>query len=178
MIWSGQVGSVCISTLQLGGLGGMLPQKIVSETIFGEYNAYQRPDDRVSHVWLPTLSAHCVIQHWFRPSDPLLISQATPFTDEACKTRLIAWKNRKLLEDSEEIFCTATALKRQWVWEAYFGTREANCISNLREGVTTTTFQKHYAFAGDSLTAVQYSHYICKIMVVIAYKQVWPLARC
>ena len=44
------------------------------------------PKTRVLHVRISIYSAHCVIQPWFQLSDCLLISQATPFTDEACKT--------------------------------------------------------------------------------------------
>ena len=42
----------------------------------------------------------CVVQHWFQLSNRSLISQATPFTDEACKTNCLlggmesCWRER------------------------------------------------------------------------------------
>ena len=55
--------------LQLGGSGGMLlgrslefrGYKIASETILAQCDASWRQDNRVSHVWISTLSAHCVV---------------------------------------------------------------------------------------------------------------------
>ena len=105
-VWSGQVCSACVGTLQLGWGrdGGMLPQKflefrgyeIASETILGQTMLLGGLTTRVSHTWISTLSAHCVVQHWFRLPDRSLISQATPgFIDEACETIIIhleIWK--------------------------------------------------------------------------------------
>ena len=56
-VWCGQVHSVHISTLQLGGSGGMPhpPQKI-----FDCFWDYFWPDDRVSHVWK---SSHRIIEY-------------------------------------------------------------------------------------------------------------------
>ena len=106
-IWGGQVRSVCISTLQLGGIWGHGPPEIFGNLevmtlllrlFLGQYDASRKPHNR---VWIFTLSAHCVVQHWFRLSDRSLISQATPFADEACETnrslgrRISCWKTRK-----------------------------------------------------------------------------------
>ena len=57
---------------------------------------------------LSTISAHCVIQHWFWVSDRLLILQATPFADEACETIVrteSCWKTRK---SSFSLFATTS----------------------------------------------------------------------
>ena len=38
-----------------------------------------------------------LVQHWFRLSDRSLISQATPFTDEACETTIVCYEERKVV---------------------------------------------------------------------------------
>ena len=61
-VLSGQVCCACVSTLQLGGSGSMLSRKfrgyeiasVALRPFLGQYNASQRPDDRVSQ--LPFLS--------------------------------------------------------------------------------------------------------------------------
>ena len=49
--------SVCISTLQLGGVGvwNLEAMRLLdrSRPLMGQHNACQRPNDRVSHVFLP-----------------------------------------------------------------------------------------------------------------------------
>ena len=65
------------------GEGGWFPRKFWNlepmrlhlRPFLGKYNASRRPDNRVSHVQISTLSPHCVV----RLSDNSLISQATPF---------------------------------------------------------------------------------------------------
>ena len=47
--------------------------------------------------------AHCIIQHYFRLSDCLLLSQATPFTDEICET-IIERAQSCCNDDLEELF--------------------------------------------------------------------------
>ena len=58
-IWSGQVSGVCVSAQQLGGSGGMPPQKIfwnleamglLLRPFLGQNDASRRPDDRVLHA--------------------------------------------------------------------------------------------------------------------------------
>ena len=54
----------------LGGSGGMFPQKILAMRLllrpfWGQYDASRRPDDRVWHEWMSTLSAHCVVYYWW-----------------------------------------------------------------------------------------------------------------
>ena len=59
--------------------------RLLLRLFWGQYEASWRPDaDRVSDVY---------------PLRSMLTSQATPFADEA-------WKNEKLLEDSDELFRT------------------------------------------------------------------------
>ena len=73
LIWGDQVGSASARTLypEGGGGGACSPIKILKfrgyeiapETIFGQYDASRRPDDRVSHE---SHSAHCVVLRWCR----------------------------------------------------------------------------------------------------------------
>ena len=67
--------------------------RLLLRLLLGQYDASRRPDDRVSDV--------CPLRRttWFCLSDCSLTSQATAFADEA-------WKNEKLLEDSDELFRT------------------------------------------------------------------------
>ena len=92
-IWGDQVGSASARTLYPGGwgLGGILPQKILKfrgyeiapETIFGQYDASRRPDDRVSHE---CHSAQCVVLRWCRfPIQSTYRPKATPFAGEDCE---------------------------------------------------------------------------------------------
>ena len=61
----------------LGGPGGMLPQENLGairsllRPILGQYDASQRPNDRVSHE---CHSAHCIVHQWCRLSDPVCLS--------------------------------------------------------------------------------------------------------
>ena len=82
-IWSDQVGSVHARTLYPRGVWGhALPGKILNlgamrlllRPILGQYDASWRPNDRVSHE---CHSAHCVVHHWCRLSDPVCLSAET-----------------------------------------------------------------------------------------------------
>ena len=42
-----------------GGGGNLEAMRL----LLRQYNSSQRPDNRVSHVWISTLSTHCVIQY-------------------------------------------------------------------------------------------------------------------
>ena len=64
----------------------------------GQYDASQRPDNGVSHE---CHSVHCVVHQWCRLSDPVCLSAESHAHPSQVKlARLIACKNRKLLEDS------------------------------------------------------------------------------
>ena len=65
--------------------------EIASETNFWANTMLLGGQTTVFHVceYLFTLSALCVVQYWFRFSDRLLISQATPFAEEACENKAL-----------------------------------------------------------------------------------------
>ena len=56
---------------KLGG-GDLEAIRLLLRPFLGQYGASQRPDSRVSHVWMSTLSANCA---WFWLSNHLLISK-------------------------------------------------------------------------------------------------------
>ena len=69
-IWSSQVSGACVSAKQLGGSGGIVPQKfflnleamrLLLRPFLDQNDASRRPDDRVLHAWSSTLSARCAI---------------------------------------------------------------------------------------------------------------------
>ena len=70
---------ICKNTISYGAWG-MLPLKIFLNLgamrlhlrpILCQYDACRRPEDRVSHE---CHSAHCVVHHWCRLSDPVRLS--------------------------------------------------------------------------------------------------------
>ena len=115
------VANACVNTLQLGGSGGMLPQKrfwnleamiLLLRLFWSQYYASRRLDNRVSHVWVSTLSTHCVVQHWFRLSDRSLTSQATPFVDEACETSRSLGRSGSCWKTRKSSFALSTAISQ------------------------------------------------------------------
>ena len=119
-IWSGQVCSACASTLQLRGVWGHAPTE--NFWILGSmrpfwgntYDAPWRLDDRVSHVWISTLSAHCVVQYRFRPSAYLASHTLCRWGLQDCNRSLArtvsCWK-----ENSREFFFFALSRKFEHV---------------------------------------------------------------
>ena len=73
-IWSGQVYSVRTRMLYpRAAWGHALPgaMRYLLRPILGQYDASQRPDDRVSHE---CHSAHCVVHQWCWLSDSVRLS--------------------------------------------------------------------------------------------------------
>ena len=67
---------------------------------------------------------HCVVQHGFWFSDRSLTSQATPFADEV-------WKNKKLLEDWDELFRTVCSHLASFSMSAvHLGAMRERSLSN------------------------------------------------
>ena len=84
----------------------MLPQKfflnlgamrLFLRPFLCQYDACRRPEDRVSHE---CHSAHCVVHHWCRLSDPVRLSAEshTSFHRLGLQDYSFSCKNRKLLE--------------------------------------------------------------------------------
>ena len=99
-VWSSQVHSVCVSTLQLGG---MLPQK--NFVTYPAMRLLLRP------FWgqMMLLEGRC-IQHWFQLSERSLTSQATGFAYEDCKTNRLWERESCWKEDSEKLFHSVRSL--------------------------------------------------------------------
>ena len=71
----------------------------------------------------------CVVLVWL--SDRPLTSQATPFAGEACGTIKFAWRNGKLLEDSDGLFRTVRShLGSFSMSSVYFGAVRGRSLSN------------------------------------------------
>ena len=60
-VWSGQASGGCICAQQVGGSGGMPPlnMRLLLRPFLGQNDASRRPDDRVLHAWISTISARC-----------------------------------------------------------------------------------------------------------------------
>ena len=93
-VWCGQVHSVYISTLQLGWSGGSPPTPPPPQKILW---LFPRPFLARRQSFTCMKSSNCIVQHWFRLSDGSLISQATPFTDEACETTIVRLEEHKVV---------------------------------------------------------------------------------
>ena len=39
--------------------------RLLLRPFWGQYDASRRPDDRVWHEWMSTLSAHCIVYYWW-----------------------------------------------------------------------------------------------------------------
>ena len=83
----------------------MLPQQIWGEfrlllrPFLDQYNANSQTTEFHMYEYLP-FPPIASYTHWFRLSNHSLISQATPFVDETCKSnRQFTWKNGKLLKE-------------------------------------------------------------------------------
>ena len=80
--------------------------RLLLRPFLGQYNASWRPDDKVSHE---CHSAHCIILHWCRLSDPVCLSAES---QTLCRWSLRDWsfafKSGKLLEGrpTEQFCCT------------------------------------------------------------------------
>ena len=70
--------------------------------ILGQNDASRRPDDRVLHACITILSAPL---HWFWASNHSLISQATPFADEACETNSSLGRTESCWKTRKRFFC-------------------------------------------------------------------------
>ena len=99
-IWNGQVSGACVSTQQLRGSGGMLPQKM-----FGIFKGYEITSESIfkpkwcflggqTWRWSLTCMNICPLRHVALVLAIWLFAnlKATPFADETCETyRLFGW---------------------------------------------------------------------------------------
>ena len=132
-VLSGQVCSACVSTLQLGGSGGMLPRKfwefrgyeIASETIFRSIQCFS---EARRQSFTTTVFAH------FR--DHSLISKATPFAHEACETIIVHLEERKVVgRKTQRSFSHCSQPSRKFQHVAYvLGALHGHPPSAIRVG--------------------------------------------
>ena len=79
-------------------LGNLEAMRFASETIFGPIRYFSEAIQQNFTCMNIHPFAHCVVQHWFRLSDRLLILHATHFADETNRSlerRENCWKTQK-----------------------------------------------------------------------------------
>ena len=90
----------------LEGPGGMLPQenlgamRLLLRPFLGQYDASQRPNDRVSHE---CHSSHCVVHQWCRISGPVWLSAKSHTHHWQCFIRTFRGEKMPILLNEDHI---------------------------------------------------------------------------
>ena len=137
--------------LWLGGSGGWSPGKFWTleamrlhlRPFLGKYDAFWRPDDRVSHIRISTLSAHCVVYQRFgfpiirlfhkpHPSQMRLVRLIVCFEEQ----KVVGRKSRK---NSFTLFAAISQVLTCYLcaWGPRVGVRRAMALSDDAKQATS-----------------------------------------